>query len=365
MLRYQDAYLPDGVEPGERDCNERWQLIAPYIPDEGLLLDVGSNLGYYGLRAIKTVPRIAVISVESDADIATRQRDIAVQHGTDRLCLVEGQIDSRMTAAWAATCDWLDLTLLLGVLHWFDDPAAVLRDLSRMSSRLIIELPDGKDRACGRSKIRHWAEDPQGWAREVTGRHVASLGQVARHTSDAMSHLLLIEGPVSRRPTRPYWDAVFPHPEANDYRWDYDGLQPRLQIRGKSVTRRPGINLVSLMKLGRLRHPDPASLLAAGTLAIEATGGHGDPYPHNMLWGADGIELIDADDQHTGTPTRAAVAMLEQTLSAWAAGRTAAHHGYMRELLGPARYIRRRAGRVLRRLTSDEVVERLKLRLRL
>lgn len=355
--------MPDGVEPGERDCNERWELIAPYLPIQGLLLDVGSNLGYYGLRAIKTAPRIAVISVESDAEIATRQRDLAVRHGTDRLCLVQGQIDSRTTSVWASACDWIDLTLLLGVLHWFDDPAAVLRDLSTMSSRLIVELPDGRDRACGRSKINLWADDPQRWVRDVTGRQVVSLGQVTRHTSDAKSHLLLIDGPVSRRPTRPYWDAVFPHPEANDYRWDYDGREARLQIRGRAIVRRPGINLVSLMKLGRLRHPDPQSLVVAGTRAIEAADGHGDPYPHNMLWSATGIDLIDADDQHTATPKPVAVAVLEQTIAAWAAGRTGAHHGYMRELLGPARYVRRRAGRVLRRLTSDELVETLKVRL--
>lgn len=363
MLRYQDAFLPDGVEPGERDCNERWELIAPYLPVTGLLLDVGSNLGYYGLRAIKTVPELAVISVESDAEIATRQRDLAIQHGTDRLCLVEGQIDARTASAWASACDWIDLTLLLGVLHWFDDPAVVLRNLSTMSGRLIVELPDGKDRACGRSKINLWAEDPLGWVRNVTGRQVVSLGKVTRHTSAVMSHLLLIDGPVSRRPTRPYWDAIFPHPEANDYRWDYDGREAHLQVRGHEIVRRPGINLVSLMKLGRLRYPDPQLLVAAGVRAIESAAGHGDPYPHNMLWSAAGIELIDADDQHTETSKPSAVAMLEQTIAAWSEGRTRAHHGYMRELLGPARYVRRRAGRLLRRVTSDETVEALKVRL--
>lgn len=363
MLRYQDAFLPDGVEPGERDCAERWELIAPYLPAEGLLLDVGSNLGYYGLRAVASAPRIAVISVESDAEIATRQRDLAVRHQTDRLCLVQGLFDSRTTAAWARTCDWIDLTLLLGVLHWFDDPAAVLRDLATMSSRLIVELPDAKDRACGRSRINLWADDPAGWVGDVTGRQVVGLGRVARHTSAAMSHLLLIEGPVSRMPTRPYWDAVFPHPEANDYRLDFDGRDVKLEIRGKVVDRRPGINLVSLMKLGRLRHPDPSSFVVAGTRAIEAASGHGDPYPHNMLWSAAGIELIDSDDQHTDTAPPTAVAMLEQTIAAWAEGRTISHHGYMRELLGPARYVRRRAGRVLRRLTSDDLVEALKVRL--
>jgi len=363
MLSYQDAYLPDRVEPGERDCAERWKLITPHLPRTGLVLDVGSNLGYYGLRAVQAEPQVAVISIEADPDIARRQRDIAATHGTDRLCLVQGRVDARLTADWARTCDWLDLTLLLSVLHWVDDPDRVLRHMASMSSRLILELPDGRDRACGRSKIRRWGSDPVGWATAVTGRRVSTLGRVGRHTSDVDSHLLLVEGPTRRVPARPYWDAVFPHPEANDYRLDFDGGEVRLAIRGRPVVRHPGINLTSLMKLGRLLYPSAEILLAAGAQAIDAARAHGDPYPHNMLWSASGIELIDGDDQETATSRERAASVLERTLASWAAGRTRHPHAYVRELVGPARYVRRRVGRALRRLTSDEVVENMKMRL--
>ena len=255
MLQYQEAYLPDRIEPGERDCAERWELIAPHVPDSGILVDIGSNLGYYGLRAIATKPDLAVVSIESDAAIAERQREIAASHDTERLCLVRGSVDARMTGAWVRTCDWLDLTLLLAVLHWVDDPAAVLRDLSRMSGRIIAEVPDAADvGACGRSKVRLWVR-PVSWFRSVTGRQVVSLGRVSRHTSEVASHLLLVEGPVSRQPDRAYWDAVFPHPEANDYEIAFDGSHVELSIRGRSVKHLAGINLVSLMKIGRLIYP--------------------------------------------------------------------------------------------------------------
>ena len=280
MLRYQEAYLPDGIEPGERDCAERWELIAPYVPDSGIMVDVGSNLGYYGLRAIATKPDLAVVSIESDAAIVERQREIAASHHTNRLCLVRGNVDARLTGAWVRTCDWLDLTLLLAVLHWMDDPSAVLGDLSRMSGRIIAEVPDAADvGACGRSKTRLWGDDPVPWFRSVTGREVVSLGRVARHTSDVPSHLVLVEGSVARRPDRAYWDAIFPHPKANDYTVAFDGKQVSLTIRGQSVKHVTGINLVSLMKIGQLAHPDPQVFQQMGEHAIDESSGHGDRSP--------------------------------------------------------------------------------------
>jgi hypothetical protein len=363
MLRYQEAYLPDRIEPGERDCAERWELIAPYVPDSGIMVDVGSNLGYYGLRAIATKPDLAVVSIESDAAIAERQREIAASHDTDRLCLVLGRVDARLTGAWVRTCDWLDLTLLLSVLHWVDDPVAVLRDLSGMSGRIIAEVPDAADvGACGRSKVRLWGQDPIAWFRSVTGRDVASLGRISRHTSEVPSHLLLVEGPVSRRPDRAYWDAVFPHPESNDYAIAFDGSQVDLSVRGRSVNHIPGINLVSLMKIGRLIYPGTRAFERAGERAIDASTGHGDPFPHNMLWSARGIDLIDADDQETETDRASAIATLHGTLESWESGRTVANNAYIRQLLGPARFLRRRTGMVLRRLLSDQAVEAIKVR---
>ena len=82
-----------------------------------------------------------------------------------------------------------------------------------------------------------------------------------------------------------------------------------------------------------------------------------------MLWSARGIELIDADDQETGTDRQAAIAMLRGTLDSWRIGGTVAKNAYIRQLLGPVRFIRRRVGRVLRRLMSDRVVESIKMRI--
>ena len=170
-------------------------------------------------------------------------------------------------------------------------------------------------------------------------------------------------GPVARRPDRAYWDAIFPHPKANDYAIAFDGKQVSLTIRGQSVEHMTGINLVSLMKIGQPADPDPLVFQQMGEHAIEASSGHGDPFPHNMLWSARGIDLIDADDQETDTDRQAAIATLRGTLESWHLGGTVAKNAYIRQLLGPVRFVRRRVGRVLRRLMSDRVVESIKMRM--
>ena len=171
-----------------------------------MIIDVGSNLGYYGLKASGENVGVAVVSMEPEPSTAERQRRLLEEHGTTRICLIEGAVDAAVSTQWAETCDWFELTLLLAVLHWTDDPGRVVRALSSMSGVLIAEVPDSGDRgACGQSQLQQCA-DPIAWFREHTGRNVTHLGMVPRHTSSVPSHVIMISGPISREPTVPYWD---------------------------------------------------------------------------------------------------------------------------------------------------------------
>jgi hypothetical protein len=360
--RYQQAKHVGGSDPGERDSAERWAHIEPHLPRGGVMLDVGSNLGWFGLSAIEARPDLAVVSLESSAAIAERQRALLVEHDTDRICLVRGALDAARAASWAEGCDWFELTLALAVLHWMDDPAAVLRALSSMSAVLIAEVPDASDAgACGREHLEAWGNDPVAWFHEQTGRECTLLGRIGRHTSDVPSHLILVHGPVSRRPSVPYVGFSYQRDEPPDYRVDYDGRAVSLAIRGATVADyRPGVNLVSLMRLGTLVHPPRATWLGWADRAITRYPEHGDPYPHNMIWTPDGLDLIDHDDMAIEWSHTEAMATFEVNLRAWERGRTTR---YVRELLGPRRLLRRGAGKVARRVLGDGVVDRIKRRM--
>jgi hypothetical protein len=361
LERYQEALHVDRLEPGQRDSSERWALIAPYLPASGIVLDVGSNLGFFGLSAVTEHPDVAVVSIEASARIAELQRRLLAERGTTRICLVRGALDSATARTWAETCDWFQLTLLLSILHWMDDPAAVLRALSAMSASLILEIPDGNDRgACGRSNVDLWGEDPVGWVASQTSRPTALLGRIGRHTSDVPSHLIHVGGPVTRQPKRPYWGYDFDRREPHNYRIEYDGATVALAVGQRPVDYRPGVNLLSLMRLGTLLHPPADWWRADAARELDASPKHGDPYPHNMLWTERGLVLVDDDDLEVERSRGEVLASFNSNLAAWERGRT---RRYVREVLGPRRLARRIVGRIARRVLGDPFVERVKTRL--
>jgi hypothetical protein len=184
-----------------------------------------------------------------------------------------------------------------------------------------------------------------------------------RHTSDIPSHLVMIAGPVARRPEIPYWGYDFGRRDGRTYEIAFDGRAERIAIRGQQVEYQPGVNLVNLMNLGRLVHPDADEWVAQADRVIAGAPGHGDPYPHNMLWGPSGLQLIDGDDLVVETPTRSASVSVRRNVKAWVAGRTTARSAYVAELPGPVRRTRHVVGRVLRGAMGDRAVDRLKDRL--
>jgi hypothetical protein len=359
MYRYQDALLPGTVIPGERDCRERWELIAPYVPTAGIIVDVGSNLGYYGIRAARSSPKIAVVSIEADRFIAERQQAILHEHDISRITLVQGQMSGSVSSEWAATCDWVQLTLLLSVLHWVDEPEVVARNLASVSAQVIAEVPDPDDEsACGKEHTAAWG-DPVEWFQRVTGREARLIGRPGRARSTTKSHLVLVDGPISRNPTLPYWGSEFKPPDQRVYNIEFDGKAVTLRIRGKAVSYRPGINFVSLMKLGRLLYPDPAVWLAWGQEAFARVPTHADPLPNNTLWNADGLQLIDTDDERIGDPNEG-LRSLRANLRSWVQNRSAARAAYVPRPWQFTSYIKHAGVRFLRRFMSDDAIWRIK-----
>jgi hypothetical protein len=232
-----------------------------------------------------------------------------------------------------------------------------------MSASMIVEVPDPRDRgACGQKHLAAWS-DPAAWFEQVTQRRVTTIGRMSRHTSAVPSHLLLIDGPVDRVATRPYWGATYERADASPYVLSFNGSRTTLTLRGATIDYRPGINLVSLMKLGRLVHPRPDYWLASASAAIESEPGHGDPFPHNMLWSGRGVTLIDGDDLRSEAPREAGLRSVGQNVQAWVQNRTTSEFGYVRERIGLRRRSRSLAGRVLRSLFGDRAVDRLKTRI--
>jgi len=317
VTQYQDAFYPGAVSAGVRECARRWDLIERLLPTSGMVLDVGSNLGYFGVRMALRSEQIGVVSIESNQVNAEEQARIVRSHKLTRVCVINAAFGSQVSRDWVRACDWFDMTMLLSIIHWFDDPAQVVRDLSSMSARMIIEVPDADDRgACGQTHLQEW-RDPLEWVRNTTHRTCTLIGRGDRHTSEAASHIILVEGAVSRKPVVAYWDSQYVHPQGSDYEVTYDGHHMDLAIRGQRCDYTPGVNLLSLMKLGRLVWPAPQYWVRSGIDEIRRSTGHRDPVPHNMIWTPSGIQLIDGNDRRGDAVGRAAERVLRRNVRAW------------------------------------------------
>lgn len=320
MERYQESYLPGGISTGERPGAERWDLIAPHVPRSGVMLDVGSNLGYFGLRAAAANPELAVVSLEADPVIARRQAEIASAHGHSRIVVLQGSMSSTVAGRWSSTCDYFDATLLLSILHWMDDPTEVVRALSSMSGRLICEVPDIADAgSCGPEKLALWGSEPVAWFGRVTGRNAREIGRMRRHTSSVPSHVILVDGPVRRHASRAYWDGP---PLSTGLVIDHDGLGTTIVKDGQVRRYIPGVNMVNLMRVGALRFPDVSWWHRTCSSELRAHRDHPDPYPHNLLWSSRGVSLVDWDPVDAALTTADGLRTLAIHLPRWVSGRT-------------------------------------------
>ena len=257
-MTYQPRLFKNKSSSEGRECLERWGLFKEHIPDQGVLFDLGSSAGFFGVKTILEKAQTRVLSLEASAEEASIQRLILASHQTDRVCLINGMISGQMTERWSQTADVLDLTLILSVIHWFDKPDVVLRSLCQISKKVIVEMLDKNDAgACGQAFIRG-IDDPLQWVREVTGMKAYLIARTTRHTSEHKSHLILIEN-------------------------------EKIQVE-----RLARLDVSNLMSLGKLMWPPRQRWLHA---VSQARGRSATPlqlFQHNVFWTGGGV-VIEGD----------------------------------------------------------------------
>jgi SAM-dependent methyltransferase len=153
---YQDLVL-DGktVVTGRRDCLGRWNILEPYLPHAGSILDVGSNLGWFGLKISERFPRCVVASVEADERSATLQREVLASNRSEQICLLTHRANVRLARCFLDAGQRFDAVLCLSVIHWLPDHRRFLQTLGTISRRLIIEHPDPRESGAGVERIRY------------------------------------------------------------------------------------------------------------------------------------------------------------------------------------------------------------------
>lgn len=203
---YQDVVIPGQVvRRGERDCEARWSLIEPHLPRAGVLLDAGSNFGWFGLRATSTRPDLLVLSAEADERSARVQQAILEANGASRIMLVTRRAGAKMLQRLATVHQRFDAVFCLSILHWMPDHCVFLQALAAQAQRIFFEYPDSRELGVGSKRIRDEIGDFAGYLRSIFGQHtIRCLGTTPGLAgSDFRRAIWMVEAHRSRFTTPP------------------------------------------------------------------------------------------------------------------------------------------------------------------
>ena len=238
-MKYQTTTLGKG----ERDCNERWSVIAPYLPKSGVVLDVGAAEGYFLNRIADDTDLLAVGVEKHKGRVENQKKLLAGKSGI----ICDFEINKSFTYKLTTTCEFFDSILLLSALHWINCDH-VLRDLSMLAGTVFVEIPSIDDysstgqkfmqrvRACGSE--REYLE-------VISQRHVKKIGEVKAHTSETRN-LWLIHGPFSRTPSRPHIDY---EKEKKQYLLKYINGQVEFYKKNEQKEWVNGVNFATLLAM--------------------------------------------------------------------------------------------------------------------
>ncbi|MBI3468295.1 MAG: hypothetical protein HY000_35270 [Planctomycetes bacterium] len=180
---YQDVVVAgQTISTGRRDCKGRWQAIAPHFPTSGAVLDIGSNFGWFGLRACETSRRLVVASVEADEGSAAIQRHVLESHRHERIVLLTRRAGIAMAREFAAAGQRFEAVLCLSVLHWMPDHEPFLLALGALSRKIFVELPSPDEDGAGVSEIRRQIGEAGDYLQRLfPERRRVRLAQTASH----------------------------------------------------------------------------------------------------------------------------------------------------------------------------------------
>lgn len=135
MQGYQDA----------RNNDDRWALIKPHIKSNTVVLDVGSNVGWFE-QQMAADKSVLVWSLEGRVEDAKEQASRL--NGSKNVVVCQKHLKLTDLLQLNRSCEMFDTVLMLSVLHYFtpSEVPEVLKTLSTMAEQVIIELANPAER---------------------------------------------------------------------------------------------------------------------------------------------------------------------------------------------------------------------------
>lgn len=155
---YQSIYVKgELIREGVRKNDwERLQVIKQYIKPEQTILDIGSNVGFFTIELAKFFPNNVFVTVEKQRSYARLQAELIALENLKNVVLINSEVTVDWLKRAAEACSYVDVTLLLSVLHHMKDAEEFLSAINKISKSLIIEMPHpDESRVCGKDVLKN------------------------------------------------------------------------------------------------------------------------------------------------------------------------------------------------------------------
>jgi len=301
---YQDVWA-DGqlIHPGVRSCEGRYEAIREWLKQYErpfTVLDIGACLGYFCTRILEDFEHASAVAVESKPQYQRVLKEIGSAY--DGYAMIPRRIGIDVLQKWSM-CEHFDVILALSIVHHF--PGSMLANIKALQSlgrNLLLEIPVKGESACN-----------QGTINKEYDQVIKYLDTVGYRLTTTVSHTTTKVGrkEVYKRPL--YWvpgtwiqitRSMIDKPRAKyklPVRIDADYRKADYESKGRELgvsyhEKRPLIHGFNLYNLLRLEYamPSPEHMVSQiKTMKVIGQREDRDLRPWNMIWGRDGVTLID------------------------------------------------------------------------
>lgn len=303
--RYHDLVVNgEVISKGWRECQARWDFIAPYLPSSGVIVDLGSNAGYFAQRAAESPDRL-IWSMESAPRRIEIQRDLLVENAAANVVLTAREMRILDWLKIESTTNRIDAIMALSVLEYLPPHELIetLRVFSRISPVLIVEFCDPDETGVGGDPETLRVIRPFDEYLKLFFEHVEAIGETSSQIDPTKSRVIYL----CRRAGPLYRTDLFGWIGGGRGRRHTLAHHNGHWIMNGRVDLDVAISLWNLMYFG-LAYPEPENLAAqfasvAEQAVKEYSGEVIDIHPRNTLVTPHGVKLIDLLERF-GVPIR-------------------------------------------------------------
>lgn len=291
---YQDVVIEEQtIVDGWRGCNDRWDIIKPYIKNHQNGLDIGSHFGYFANKITSTYPDNIVWSFEASENRAEVQRLMLRLNDNDRVLLSQHAITLNDLVKIVRTCETADFILCLSTIHYFklNEIPQILWLMGQIAPNLIIEFPSPLEADVAEKDTVNALDNPM-YLLGMAFNSVIKIGEAPSPKDPTIKRSIYLAQNynITRRNCVSYLGAKTGRGHTvqfKDARWTIDN----------NIVGHLGFNLANLAEFN-LINSIPNELLANGAkkymaLIKKTKGKITDIHPRNLIVTAKGVVPID------------------------------------------------------------------------